>query len=112
MICCVRSATITASSVGSAYVSSMELVCSDCIPPRTAARACSVTRTILFCACCAVSDTPAVWVWNRSHQARGDFARNRSRMIRAHSRRAARNLAISSKKLLWQSKKKESRGAN
>ena len=60
MICCVRSAIMTASSVGNAYVSSMELVCSDCVPPNTAAKACRVTRTMLFCGCCAVSDTPAV----------------------------------------------------
>jgi hypothetical protein len=32
-------------------------------------------------------------------------------MIRAHIRRAARSLAISSKKSLWMSKKKDSRGA-
>jgi hypothetical protein len=35
--CCVRSAICTAFSVGSASVSSMELVCSDCVPPSTAA---------------------------------------------------------------------------
>jgi len=33
-------------------------------------------------------------------------------MMRAHSRRAARNFAISSKKSMCESKKKESRGAN
>jgi hypothetical protein len=32
-------------------------------------------------------------------------------MIRAHSRRAARNLATSSKRSLWALKKKEMRGA-
>ena len=35
MICCVRSAIVTASSVGSASASSSELVCSDCVPPST-----------------------------------------------------------------------------
>ena len=42
----------------------------------------------------------------------GLSAPKRSRMIRAHSRRAARNLATSSKKLLWPLKKNDSRGAN
>jgi hypothetical protein len=40
------------------------------------------------------------------------FARNRSRITVAQMRRAARSLAISSKKSLWMAKKKESRGAN
>ena len=40
------------------------------------------------------------------------MAPNRSRMIEAHSRRAARYLATSSKRLLWALKKKLSRGAN
>jgi hypothetical protein len=48
MICCVRSAIITDSSVGSAYVSSSEFVWSDCVPPSTAASACSATRTTLL----------------------------------------------------------------
>jgi len=38
-ICCVRRATCTDCSVGSASVSSSEFVCSDCVPPRTAASA-------------------------------------------------------------------------
>ena len=36
MICCVRSAILTALSLGSAIVSSIEFVCSDCVPPSTA----------------------------------------------------------------------------
>ncbi|GBD16201.1 hypothetical protein HRbin26_01096 [bacterium HR26] len=55
---------------------------------------------------------PQVWVWKRSIIEREFCAPNRSRMILAHMRRAARNLAISSKKLLWAPKKKLSRGAN
>ena len=55
--------------------------------------------------------TPAVWVWKRSIHERGFFAPKRSRMVRAQMRRAARNLAISSKKSEWELKKKESRGA-
>jgi hypothetical protein len=39
------------------------------------------------------------------------LAPKRSFMMRAHMRRAARNLAISSKKSLCTSKKNESRGA-
>ena len=39
MICCVRSASRAASAVGSASASSLELVCSDWAPPRTAASA-------------------------------------------------------------------------
>ena len=41
MICCVRSAMRAASSVGSASASSRPLVCSDCVPPSTAASACT-----------------------------------------------------------------------
>ncbi len=112
MICCVRSAIRAESSVGSASASSNELVCSDCVPPSTAAIACSDVRTMLFCGCCAVSVEPPVCVWKRSISAFGEVAPKRSRMIFAHIRRAARNFAISSKKLLWQAKKNDSRGAN
>ena len=42
---------------------------------------------------------------------RGSFAPKRSAMMRAHSRRAARNFAISSKKCMWQAKKNDRRGA-
>ena len=71
MICCVRSAMRAASSVGSASASSRPLVCSDCVPPSTAASACSATRTMLLSGCCAVSVLPAVCVWKRSCCARG-----------------------------------------
>ena len=66
MICWVRSATRTASSVGSASASSKELVCSDWVPPSTAASASSEVRTTLLSGCWAVSETPAVWAWKRS----------------------------------------------
>src|SRR3989304_1762737 len=39
----------------------MLLVCSDCVPPKTPARAWNATRTTLFIGCCSVSGTPAVW---------------------------------------------------
>ena len=109
MICCVRSAIRADSSVGSASASSRPLQCSDCVPPSTAASACSATRTMLLSGCCAVSVLPAVCVWKRSCCARGLVAPNRSRMIRAHSRRAARNFAISSRKSLCALKKNDSR---
>ncbi len=111
MICWVRSAMRADSSVGSPSASSRELVCSDCVPPSTAASAWIVTRTMLLSGCCAVSIEPAVWVWKRSIMERGSFALKRSFMMRAQRRRAARNLATSSRRSLWALKKKESRPA-
>ena len=77
MICCVRSATITACSLGSASVSSIELVCSDCTPPSTPASAWIATRTTLFSGCCAVSEQPAVCACVRSSK--------RPRVLRAEA---------------------------
>ena len=71
------------------------------MPPSTAASASIAVRTTLFIGCCAVSDTPAVCVWNRSRIASGSVAPYRSRSHRAQIRRAARNFAISSKKSMW-----------
>ena len=71
-----------------------------------------MTRTTLLSTCCAVSVEPAVCAWNRIIIERSSFAPKRSFMSRAHIRRAARNLAISSKKLLWTLKKNDSRLAN
>ena len=65
--CWVRSAISAACSVGSASVSSSALVCSELVPPSTAASASTAVRTTLLYGCCAVSETPAVWVWKRSH---------------------------------------------
>ena len=48
IICCVRSASVAADSVGSAQASSSEFVCSDCVPPSTAASACIAVRTTLL----------------------------------------------------------------
>ena len=109
--CCVRSAMVAASSVGRPSASSKLLVCSDWVPPSTAASACTVTRTTLTSGCCACSVTPAVWVWKRSIKLFGFLAPKRSRMMRAHIRRAARNFATSSRKLLWPLKKNDRRGA-
>jgi len=71
-----------------------------------------VTRAMFTSGCWAVSVDPPVWVWKRSVFERSSLAPNRSVMMRAHIRRAARNLAISSKRLLWAFQKKESLGAN
>ena len=71
MSCCVRSASLTAASVGRASVSSMLLVCRLCVPPSTPASACQVVRTTLLSGCCAVSEQPAVCVWKRSCRLRG-----------------------------------------
>ena len=72
--CCVRSAILTACSVGRASASSNEFVCSDCVPPSTAASASMAVRTMLSSGCCAVSETPAVCVWKRINQERSSFA--------------------------------------
>ncbi len=66
---------------------------------------------MLFSGCWAVSDTPAVWVWKRISHDFGFLAPKVSRSSRAQILRAARYLAISSKKSMWALKKKLSRGA-
>ncbi len=104
-----RSAIRAACSVGSASASSKEFVWIDCAPPATADSACTATRTMLFSGCCAVSVEPPVCAWKRRACARGLVAPKRSRMISAHSRRAARNFATSWKKWLCALKKNESR---
>ena len=67
MTCWVRNAICAACSLGSASTSSSALVCSELVPPSTAASASTAVRTMLLSGCCAVSETPAVWVWKRSH---------------------------------------------
>ncbi len=64
---------------------------------------------MLFSGCCAVSVEPPVCAWKRSASAFGFVAPNRSRITRAHRRRAARNFATSWKKSLCALKKNESR---
>ncbi len=103
---------MAASSVGSDSASSRAFVWSEFEPPSTPDSACNAVRTTLLYGCCAVSDTPAVCVWNRNFQLRSSFAPNRSRISRAQMRRAARYLAISSKKSLCALKKNDMRGAN
>ena len=81
-------------SVGSAIASSSALVCSDWVPPNTAAIASIAVRTTLLYGSCSVSDHPDVWQCVRSISDLGLLA-PKSRMIRLHSRRAARSFAIS-----------------
>lgn len=98
-------------SVGRAIASSKELVCSDCVPPSTAARPCTATRTRFTSGCWAVSCTPAVCVWNRSMSDLGFCAPNSSFITRAQILRAARNLATSSRIVVRATKKNDRRGA-
>ena len=107
-----RSARVADCSVGSASASSKPFVCSDWQPPAVAEKACSATRTTLFRGCCAVSVEPAVCAWKRSISERSSFAPNRSRIVRAHRRRAARNFATSTKTSLCALKKNDRRGAS
>ena len=103
---------MAACSLGSASASSKLFVWSDCAPPQTAASAWIATRTMLFSGCCAVRVEPPVWAWKRSAWAFAVVAPKRSRMICAHSVRAARNFATSWKKSLCALKKNESRAPN
>src|ERR1700691_919597 len=111
-ICCVRSARRADDSVGSPNASSNAFVCSDWVPPSTAAIASSVVRTTFSSGCWAVRLEPAVCVWNLICFDRAWRAPNVSWTIVAHSRRAARNFAISSRKFRSDEKKNESRGRN
>src|SRR5688572_28463034 len=98
-------------SVGRASVSSSEFVCSDWVGTITAARAWSATRTILLWGCCAVREHLAVCEWKRRIAERGFLQWNRSVITLYQILRAARYLAISSKKPLWALKKNDNRGA-
>ena len=98
MTCWVRRASFIASSDGIAYASSSPFVWSDCAPPSTAESAWKAVRTTLTMGCALVRVAAAVWQWNRRRIDSGLRAPNRSRMIRAQIRRAARNFAASSKK--------------
>ena len=74
MTCWVRSASFAASAVGERQHLIEAFVCRDCVPPSTAASASMAVRTTLFIGCWAVSDTPAVCVWNRSRSESASFA--------------------------------------
>ena len=83
-ICCVRTASVWACSVGIAIASSKHDSAIDCTPPSTAASACTAARTMLFSGCCSVSVEPPVWVCVRSCSERGSRAPKRSRITVAH----------------------------
>ncbi len=97
-------------SVGSPSASSNALVCSDCVPPSTAASASMVVRITLLYGSSAVSDTPEVWQCVRNMSDLGFFGSN-SLMTRCHRMRAARSLATSMKKSMPMAKKKLRRPA-
>jgi hypothetical protein len=97
-------------SVGSAIASSNELVCSDWVPPSTAAIASNAVRTTLLYGSCSVSDTPDVWQWVRSIFERSDLA-PKSVMIFDHMARAARSFAASMNTFMPMQKKNDSRPA-
>ena len=84
-------------SVGSAIASSSALVCSDCVPPWVAAIASMPVRVTLLNTSWAVRLQPDVWQCVRSASDFKSFGLNSSLMSLAHSRRAARILAISMK---------------
>ena len=101
-------ASRAASRPGSASASSYAFVCSDCVPPNTAAIASIVVRTMLFSGCCAASVRPDVWQCIRNASALRERAPSRC-AISDHSSRAARSFAISPKKSRPTPKKKLSR---
>ena len=80
-------------SVGRPSASSKELVCSDCVPPSTAASASTVVRTMLLYGSCSVSDTPEVWQCVRSISDDAFFGSNsRDHPVPQQPRRAASHL--------------------
>jgi hypothetical protein len=94
MMSCVLRAMRALNSVGSAMASSSALVCSDCVPPNTAAMASMVVRTTLLYGSCSARLQPDVWQCVRSIRLLSFLAPNPF-MIFHHSRRAARILATS-----------------
>ena len=77
--------------------SSSALVCSDCVPPCVAASASMAVRVTLLKGSCAVRLQPLVWQCVLSASDLASLGANSLLMSLAHSRRAARILAISMK---------------
>ena len=94
MMSCVLRAMRELNSVGKAIASSSALVCRLCVPPKTAAIASIVVRTTLLYGSCSVRLQPDVWQCVRSIRLLS-FLAPKPFMIRCHSSRAARILAIS-----------------
>ncbi len=97
-------------SVGKAMASSSALVWSDCVPPNTAAMASTAVRVTLLNTSWAARLHPEVWEWQRSIFERSSLGEN-SPISSAHSRRAARSLAISIRAFMPMPQKKLRRGA-
>mmetsp|Transcript_32342 Transcript_32342/g.70869 ORF Transcript_32342/g.70869 Transcript_32342/m.70869 type:complete len:246 (-) Transcript_32342:928-1665(-) len=108
---CVLRASDAENSVGRPIASSNEFVCSDCVPPITAAIASTVVRMMLLYGSWAVSDQPEVWQCVRSMSERLFFGLKFFSISVAHRRRAARSFAISMYMFIEMPKKKEMRGA-
>ena len=111
MYICVLRAIRAEKSVGRAMASSNELVCNDWVCPKTAAMASIHVRPTLLNGSCSVSDQPEVCEWVRNAMDFGFFA-PKLFTIFAHSKRAARILAISMKWFMPMAQKKDKRGAN
>ena len=94
---CVLRAMRAEKSVGSAIASSSALVCSDCVPPCVAASASIPVRVTLLNTSWAVRLQPLVWQCVRNASDLASLGANSPLMSLAHSRRAARILAISMK---------------
>jgi hypothetical protein len=92
---CVFRATRADASVGSAIASSNEFVCRLWVPPKTAAIASIVVRTMLLNGSCSVRLAPEVWQWVRSMRDSLFFGEKCFRTSVAHSSRAARSFATS-----------------
>jgi hypothetical protein len=112
MICCVRKRDARRFFRRQRQRLVAPLQCSDCVPPSTAASACSATADDVVVGLLRGQRAAArLRVEAQLLRARL-VASNRSRMMRAHSRRAARNFAISSRKSLCALKKNDSRWPN
>ena len=107
-----RSASRAAFSVGSAIASSKELVCSDWVPPSTAAERLhgdpdQVDLGLLR----GELHAGGLGVEAQHLRLAGSCAPNSSRITCAQIRRAARNFATSSSSVVRATKKNDSRGA-
>src|SRR3972149_4381823 len=98
MICRVLGEGVAAAAVGIDSTSSKEFTDMDWAPPSAAARAWSEERMMLLSGCWRVRLMAEVCTWKRHIQARGSVAPKQSRTRRAHSRRMARDLALSPRK--------------
>ena len=106
----VRTGVRAEKSVGRAMASSSALVCSDWVPPNTAAMASMAVRATLLKTSWAARLQPEVWQWQRSIEERASLGANSS-ISSDQSSRPALSLAISVKASMPTPQKKLSRGA-